>query len=242
MRENEVIYGLSKDFIFKEAVAFLESKKALPKEEYVKLEKEARAKAFTVSGYTSAEVLNEFLAELSTAVKEGKTKEAFREDMNHFLEQKGYEAVNPWKSDNIFRTNIQMAYNAGHYKSMTDVTVMKMRPYWQYYDAGDSKVRETHAAMNGRIYPADDPIWDVWFPPNGYKCRCGVRSLSKRQVAEKGLNVYDKPPFQVDYSTGEILPMFPDKGFSGNPAKDVWKPDTGKFSKEVKTAFTERQG
>lgn len=241
MKEDKIEYGLSKDFIFKEAVNFLKSKKALPKEEYRNLSEKAKSKAFTVGGYTSAEILNQFLLELEKAIQEGLTKETFRENMNTFLQDKGYEGINPWKSDTIFRTNVQTAYGAGHYKSMTDTTVMKLRPYWQYYTAGDGEVRDTHAAMEGRVYAADDPIWDIWYPPNGYKCRCGVKSLTVDQVRNRELDVYDKPPFNIDYSTGEISPMFPDKGFSGNPAKDMWNPDTANFSSEIKSAFMERK-
>ena len=122
----DVLYGLAKDFVFKEAVAFLKGKKALTSEEYRLLDDESRAKAFTVSGYTSLGVLQEFLDCLTKAAEEGTTKEQFREDMNRFLEEHGYEGINPWKSDNIFRTNMQTALNAGHYKSMTDETILEV--------------------------------------------------------------------------------------------------------------------
>ena len=178
----DVLYGLTKDFVFKEAVAFLKGKRTLTSEEYKMLSDESRAKAFTVSGYTSLEVLQEFLDCLTKAAEEGTTKEQFLEDMNRFLEEHGYEGINPWKCDNIFRTNMQTALNAGHYKSMTDETTMKLRPYWRYRTAGDGHVRESHAVMEGRVYRADDPIWDVWYPPNGFRCRCMVVSLSKKQV------------------------------------------------------------
>lgn len=138
----DVLYGLTKDFVFKEAVAFLKGKRTLTSEEYKMLSDESRAKAFTVSGYTSLEVLQEFLDCLTKAAEEGTTKEQFLEDMNRFLEEHGYEGINPWKCDNIFRTNMQTALNAGHYKSMTDETTMKLRPYWRYRTAGDGHVRE----------------------------------------------------------------------------------------------------
>ena len=155
----EAKYGLSRDFIFKDAVRFLKGKRALTSEEYRLLDDESRAKAFTVSGYTSIQMLQEFLDCLTKAAEEGTTKEQFLKDMNNFLEEHGYEGMNPWKSDNIFRTNMQTAFNAGHYKSMTDETTKKMRPYWQYKTAGDGHVRETHQAMAERVFPADDPIW-----------------------------------------------------------------------------------
>lgn len=43
--------------------------------------------------------------------------------------------------------NLQTAYNAGHYKAMTEPEVAKRRPYWQYQTAGDGNVRPAHAAM-----------------------------------------------------------------------------------------------
>ena len=234
-------YGLSSDFVFKEAVKFLKGKKALTSEEYKLLDDESRAKAFTVSGYTSMEVLQEFLNAVQKAAEEGKTKEQFRGSMNHFLEEHGYEGINPWKSDNIFRTNIQTAFNAGHYKSMSDETTKKMRPYWRYRTAGDGHVRDSHAAMEGKVFRADDPIWDVWYPPNGFRCRCMVVSLTKQQVERMGLEVEQDLPYNIDYSTGEILPAFPDKGFSNNPTKSVWKPDTSGLSPPLKKIFTERK-
>ena len=237
----DVLYGLAKDFVFKEAVAFLKGKRTLASEEYKMLSDESRAKAFTVSGYTSLEVLQEFLDCLTKAAEEGTTKEQFREDMNRFLEEHGYEGINPWKCDNIFRTNMQTALNAGHYKSMTDENTMKLRPYWRYRTAGDGHVRESHAVMEGRVYRADDPIWDVWYPPNGFRCRCMVVSLSKKQVERMGLHVETDAPFDVDYSTGELLPKFPDKGFSNNPAKTVWKPDMTNISPELRELYRERK-
>ena len=238
---GDVIYGLSRDFVFKDAVKFLKGKKALTKEEYYLLDEESRAKAFTVSGYTSLEVLQEFLNCLQSAAEEGKTKEQFREEMNTFLVDHGYEGLNPWASDNIFRTNMQTAFNAGHYKSMTDETTMKMRPYWQYKTAGDGNVRESHAVMAERVFRADDPIWDVWYPPNGFRCRCMVVSLTKSQVERRGLHVEKEAPYDVDYETGEILYAKPDKGFSNNPAKTVWKPDMSGISPELKSIFRERE-
>lgn len=237
----EVKYGLTKDFIFKEAVSFLKGKKVLPSEIYKRLSNESRARAFTVSGYTSLVVLQEFLDCLTKAVEEGTTKEQFREEMSSFLTDHGYEGLDPWHSDNIFRTNMQTALNVGHYESMTDEVAVKLRPFWRYRTAGDGHVRESHAAMEGRVYRADDPIWDIWYPPNGFRCRCLVVSLSKKQVERMGLRVEKDPPMDVDYSTGEIRPKFPDKGFSNNPAKSTWKPDLSGISPELKKAFRKRK-
>lgn len=237
----DVQYGMTGSFVFKAAVEFLKKKKSVSKEEFLKMDEASRAKAFMVSGYTKAEVLDSFLQALTEAIELGTTKEEFQKKMNTFLEENGYEGVNPFKADVIFQTNLQTAYNAGHYKSMTDDTAVKLRPFWQYRTAADGNVREEHAQMHGKVYRADDPIWDVWYPPNGFRCRCSVVSLSERQVKERGLTVETKPPRKVDWETGEILESRPDKGFATNPAKQVWEPDLTVLSTPVRKVFEKRK-
>ena len=70
-------YGLTGDFIFKEAVEFLKKKIPLKLGEYREISDECKGKAFTVSGYTSLEVLQKFLDELTEACEQGKTKKDF---------------------------------------------------------------------------------------------------------------------------------------------------------------------
>ena len=40
---------------------------------------------------------------------------------------------------------------------MTDPDVLKARPFWEYFAVMDASTRPAHAAMNGRVYPADQP-------------------------------------------------------------------------------------
>ena len=81
--------------------------------------------------------------------------------MNGFLESEGYEGMTPIQADLIFRTNVQTAYNAGHYEQMSDPAVRQLRPYWQYDAVNDTHTRPSHLAMDGRVYPADSPVWDT---------------------------------------------------------------------------------
>lgn len=237
----DVIYGVTEAGIFEEALEFLKQKKALPAEIYRQAGEEARARAFTVSGYAAVEVLEQFLQELEAAVEEGTGKETFRENMNRFLEKAGYKGVDPWHTDVIFRTNLQTAYHAGHYKAMTDRTVRRLRPYWQYQTAGDGHVRETHAVMDGRVFRCDDPIWEVWYPPNGFRCRCNVVSLTEAQVRERNLQVETIMPNEIDRETGEAVFYWPDKGFTGNPAKTVFQPDMKNIRPDLKAVYKDTQ-
>jgi SPP1 gp7 family putative phage head morphogenesis protein len=128
--------------------------------------------------------------------------------------------------DNIFRTNVQTAYNVGRYKQMQSVA--KARPFWQYSAVNDSRTRPTHRALHGRVYRHDSPFWDTFYPPNGFRCRCKVKTLSERQVRERGLTVHE------GNGLGELIepvgpngpmparPLMPDRGFEGNPGKEAW--------------------
>ena len=49
----------------------------------------------------------------------------------------------------------------------------------QYRTAGDDKVRPAHAELNGVTLPPSDPFWDVFYPPNGFNCRCTVVQVRK---------------------------------------------------------------
>jgi len=54
----------------------------------------------------------------------------------------------------------------------------------QYRTAQDNKVRESHRAMAGITLPVDDPFWDSYFPPNGWRCRCTTVQVPKNKYAE----------------------------------------------------------
>jgi uncharacterized protein with gpF-like domain len=58
--------------------------------------------------------------------------------------------------------------------------------------------------MEGKVYPADDPVWKTWYPPNGFRCRCRVNALTKGET--EGLQVESELPKDS-----------PDKGFDTSP-------------------------
>ena len=183
----------------------------------------------------------EYIAPMLAALEEGNSLAEFRENMNDFLEVEGYEGITPYQAENIFRTNIQTAYNVGHYKRMTEPGVKALRPYWQYDAVNDSKTRPSHLAMDGRVFMADDPIWDTWFPPNGFKCRCTVKTLSKRQMEQRGLTVETEAPRAARLEDGRFVNILPDPQFDTNPAKVRYQPDLTGYPEPLKKAYQERE-
>lgn len=231
---------LTEEIVFEEAVNYFKEKIPMKASEFYKLAEEYKSLAFTVSGYTKVQVLKKFHDELLKAIEEGTTMKDFKDKMNEFLLKKGYEGITNFQADNIFRTNIQTAYQVGHYKQMTSPEVLKYRPYWQYDAVNDKHTRPSHLAMDGRVYRADDPIWDTWYPPNGFRCRCGVKTLSERQVKERGLTVETGAPIAADVE-GRFISILPDPNFANNPAKAVFTPNLKDYPESIRKAFERRE-
>lgn len=51
----------------------------------------------------------------------------------------------------------------------------------QYRTAADDLVRPEHAALHGVTLPPSDPFWQVYYPPNGWNCRCTVVQVRKEK-------------------------------------------------------------
>lgn len=219
-----------KGMTFEEAVEYFKGRVPVSSAVFYSIAEEYRSLAFTVSGYTKAQILKRFYDKLLATLEEGGTLQEFRADMNDFLESEGYDGLAPQQADMIFRTNIQTAYNVGHYRQMTAPAVMALRPYWQYDAVNDTRTRPSHLEMDGRVFPADAPVWDVWFPPNGFKCRCTVKTLSRRQVEQRGLTVETEFPA-----------VAPDPHFGTNPAKTHFQPDLTGYPRPLAKAFQERE-
>lgn len=227
----------NEEITFEEAADYFKERIPVTPKQFYSIADEYRSLAFTVGGYTKAQLLKKFYDELLGAIEEGTTLKTFQENMNSFLESQGYEGITPFQADNIFRTNVQTAYQVGHYKQMTDPAVLRLRPYWMYDAVNDSHTRPSHLAMDGRVFPADDPIWDTWYPPNGFRCRCTVRSLSKRQVKERGLKVETEAPRAAELEDGRFVNILPDPQFSTNPAKVRFQPDMKGYPESLVKAY-----
>ncbi len=225
---------------FDEAIEFFRDKLPIPPNQFYSLAFDARAKAFTVSGISSLDIIFDIYKELDRAITDGLTMEEFRKSSNEILERKGWRGLTPYRADNVFRTNVQTAYNVGRYNQMADPETLSRRPYWQYDAVEDTRTRRTHLAMDGKVFPADHSFWDTWYPPNGFRCRCSVRSLTESNVKRKGLEISDEIPKYVE-PPGELArPLIPDPGFAYNPARSEWKPDLSKYPPDLRDEYLRR--
>ncbi len=59
-------------------------------------------------------------------------------------------------------------------------------PNLRYVTQEDERVRASHRPLHGIIRPVDDPFWDVFYPPNGYRCRCNVIQTDEPVTGSEG--------------------------------------------------------
>lgn len=84
-----------KDMTFEEAVEYFKNRVPVTASVFYSIAEEYRAFAFTVSGYTKAQILRRFYEEILAALEDGNTFSEFRLNMNDFLESEGYTGLDP---------------------------------------------------------------------------------------------------------------------------------------------------
>ncbi|QEY23514.1 phage head morphogenesis protein [Neisseria animalis] len=234
------------------AVAYLKQKGVAVSWDWQDMLDDAHATAFTVAKTAGMDVANDIYSAVVKAAETGQTPEQFSQEITPVLQRKGWwgrqEVPNPDTGEfqtamlgsphrlkTIYMTNMQSAYMAGRYVQMKEAA--DTHPYWEYIAVNDSRTRETHRLLHGRIYRADDPVWDSLYPPLDYRCRCRVRPLSAERGRDKVLPSPELETITVDIGenrfTGEqrharrtgirIGRQFvaPNAGFNANQGKTM---------------------
>ena len=202
----------------------------------------AHAGAFTVAGVLKGEVLQEIRSALDVALTSGQPFEQFLKGLKPRLKARGWwgiaadpetgevikgRAMTPQRLRTVYQTNMQSAYMAGRYKAQLENA--DRRPYWQYSAILDSRTRPRHRALNGRIFRYDDPVWGVLYPPNGYNCRCRVKTLSLAEFNDEGgaLSQGEGRMETIDVDLGGKRGSIPVTGYRDPGTNKMFLPDPG---------------
>lgn len=62
-------------------------------------------------------------------------------------------------------------------------------PNLRFSTAGDDRVRDDHASLDGVVKPIDDPFWDSHYPPLGWRCRCDVEQTASTVTNAPSLSI-----------------------------------------------------
>ena len=212
----------------KRLMGFSDDRRNMIKVDYTKTDREAlnnfRVECFTVAGVGSFE-LERKLNELAVKIQEGKfpgqTKDTdvnmlfeaeARRLMQQYIPLKG-QPPGGWLRTNL-NTAVASSFQAAQYIRLQDEYMKAVYPYYMYKTVGDNKVRDEHAALDGKVWRADDPIWDTIWPPLDWNCRCYVEPMMEEEVIMSGISV----------ERSDELKDMAAKNFRRNPGKDksIW--------------------
>ena len=143
---------------------------------------------------TKLDLLSDIQNSLIQAQKDGISFKKWKSELKPTLQKKGWwgekDIINPTTGEvktiyigsrrlkTIFETNMRAAHAQGRANNIYSST----NEYIQYSSILDSRTRVDHAAYNGIVKHRDDKFWIENFPPNGWGCRCYIKSLSKKPI------------------------------------------------------------
>lgn len=223
-----------------EALAFFRAKGLRTTFDWRDMLGEEHVAAFTVAKMMDQDLLADVHASLGAALEDGRSFQQWADELRPFLQQKGWwgrEAVldpltgqtviaqlgSANRLKTIFRTNLQTSYAVGAWEQIA--SQQSVAPYLIYDAVDDWRTRESHAAHDNKVLRVDDPFWSVWYPPNGYNCRCSVIQVDEEELAKLGLTPDTSPPIPTEKWTNprtgktEKVPVGQDPGFAYNAGK-----------------------
>ncbi len=143
------------------------------------------------------------------------------------IKMAGLEPENPYHLRTNFQTAMSSAYEAGKWKTIQDLK--DLFPGLKYVAIMDDRVRDEHAALNGLVFPVDDPFWSRNYPPNGWNCRCDVEMMTEDE-------------FKSQYNPDQFVPDVPvDSNFQKNVGEtnDIWGNYTDGKAEKVSQTYKE---
>lgn len=159
-----------------------------------------RENIFVFSAAKTLPLLKEISSMLTTDDGQIKSFSKFKADVLGIWEKYNVNWLNA-EYDHAVASS-QMAARWSEFEKNKDIN-----PNITYRTAGDDRVRESHALLDGITKPVDDSFWDTYYPPNGWRCRCDADGsdapVTRREFARPEI----KPMFQNNvYKTGVLFP------------------------------------
>lgn len=200
---------------FEEAAGFLKSRIPLTKAEWNKLEPELRFRAFTIAALSTPDAIERVKRMATSAIEGGKPLSEFWTAAS--AEGSAGLGASPWYWETVYRTNTQMAYNAGRAAEFA-----RAQPeYLEFIGIEDGRQTDICAARSGTILPSTHLFWKKNWPPLHFGCRSTVRPVFQEEV---DLVRETNPDWSPTPET-RIPREHAAKGFGSNPI------DSGSFYK-----------
>jgi SPP1 gp7 family putative phage head morphogenesis protein len=170
----------------KDAQRFIAGKAAVSRAVFDNLLPDFRPHAFTVTGLENVTVLKK-LRDRVADLPAGGDWEDIKKDLvkdlaPHLDDSESGTARSERRAELLLRTHGFQAYSAAETQVLE--RQVDVFPNWQYATAEDDKVRDSHAALDGKIIPAKSPFWITHTPPWEFGCRCRRIPMSQDDTDE----------------------------------------------------------
>jgi hypothetical protein len=178
---------------FKEAIAYFRKKIVIPTQRWDEFTAQNHDFAFTVSGLTKADLLEDVRWLVDKAISEGNDHETFKNQFKRLIGRKGWQP-NDKRIYTILDTNSRRAYAAGRYEQATNPEILQSRPYWVWKHRDSVVPRPNHLALDNKAIAANHPFWKVATPACAFGCRCSFFSANERLLNRIGAQILANPP------------------------------------------------
>jgi SPP1 gp7 family putative phage head morphogenesis protein len=244
---------------FAEAIANLRRRglKLVESDHWRDVWQEEHQSGFTVARSAGFDILKDISDAMIKVAEEGTTFRDFTRDLVPILQKKGWwgktTTTDPDTGEvrtvqlgslrrllTIFDVNLRVSHAQGRWQQQQEVK--EAFPYLRYVGILDSRIRPLHRTWHGVILPIDHPWWKTHYPPNGWRCRCDVMSVSNDDLERFGWEVNRAAPNNgtvawIDPKDGSVkdVPAGIDPGWDYNPG------DTSKTAEAAKRMMNKLQ-
>ncbi len=194
----------------------------------------AHDKAFTVAKVMSADLLQDFYNLMEQAMKEGWDLSRFQSEALPYAELTGWTGNKLHRLKIIYDTNMKVTYSKSQYNQLRLLGEQGLRPYWMWLKSTARQPNALHMRFYGLVLPYDDPFWKKNYPGTRWGCECGIRSLSEKEVRDRGLEVKNGTDFINTLTQDELLNQLwkQDQESNLNLLK-TWDPQTETYIKSI---------
>ena len=177
------------------SVDWLVNQQILTPAQLKRLESLATQQAMGAAGDFTRSLDERLARELGESLAAGEGSVAWQERLSKVVDVTAAEA------ETIGRTYTHRAYHEGIDEVLSDPIVGDEFPYLLYETTGDSRTRETHRAMSGKVAYKDSPLaGEMRALVNEYNCRCTLIPISRDEALARGIDddTGYQPPAQAE--------------------------------------------
>jgi uncharacterized protein with gpF-like domain len=245
-----------------EVLDYFRQKSLRPAFSWLEVWGEEHAHDFTVAKVIETELLDAFQKTMAESQRNGEGLETWKKKLAPELKRLGWwgprmisdpagidadqvvDFSSPRRLKTIFDSNMRSARAAGQWQRIQ--RGKRGLPFILYVRTVSMEPRAEHVVWVGTLLPVDDLFWRTHFPPNGWGCKCSVRSITRSEARRLGYDPKAGRPqiltrTFVNRRTGEIseVPEGIDPGWQTNPGLARARTLTDNLSRKLEEAGTE---